>query len=100
MNPEPAGGRNGYWMPTVVFDASTGITRTHLQQAFERADIDARVFFWPLTALPMFEQVEADTPVAFELSQRGFNLPSYHDMSQADQQRVIDVVLSLMGHAK
>ncbi|WP_419736698.1 DegT/DnrJ/EryC1/StrS family aminotransferase [Pseudomonas sp. COR18] len=92
LNPQPAHSRNGYWMPTVVFDAETGITRETLIEAFQAANIDARVFFWPLSSLPMFEGVSVDTPMAFSLSGRAINLPSYHDMTDADQQRVIDVI--------
>jgi perosamine synthetase len=68
--------------------------------AFQAADIDARVFFWPLSSLPMFSEYAVDTPLAFALPERAFNLPSYHDMTDADQQRVVQVVLDLLarGH--
>lgn len=97
LNPEPAHSRNGYWMPTVVFDAETGIHRDELIAAFQAADIDARVFFWPLSSLPMFSEHVVDTPMAVDLPERAFNLPSYHDMTDADQQRVIDVVRALLA---
>ena len=54
INPEPEGIVNGAWMPTVVFDAKTEVTREKLQKAFLTENIDARVFFWPLSSLPMF----------------------------------------------
>ncbi|WP_248802276.1 DegT/DnrJ/EryC1/StrS family aminotransferase [Pseudomonas sp. MWU13-2100] len=92
MNPQPEHSRNGYWMPTVVFDVGTGVTREILIESFQAADIDARVFFWPLSSLPMFCDKPVVTPIAFSLSERAINLPSYHDMSDADQQRVIDVI--------
>ena len=47
MNPELVGTVNGAWMPTVVFDVETGITRESLQAAFAAENIDARVFFHP-----------------------------------------------------
>lgn len=97
MNPQPAHAQNGYWMPTVVFDESTGVTREELIEAFQAADIDARVFFWPLSSLPMFD-VPVTTPVAFALPGRAINLPSYHDMTEADQNRVIEVVRVVLKH--
>ncbi|MHC8310372.1 DegT/DnrJ/EryC1/StrS family aminotransferase [Pseudomonas sp. GT1P32] len=97
LNPEPAHARNGYWMPTVVFDAGTGIHRDEMIAAFQAADIDARVFFWPLSSLPMFSEHVVDTPVSFALPERAFNLPSYHDMTDADQARVVDVVRTLLA---
>ena len=51
LNPEPAGTLNGCWMPTLVFDPASGVTRERLLAALQAADIDGRVFFWPLSGL-------------------------------------------------
>ena len=55
MNPEPPGTTNGYWMPTVVMDETVSFDREALLKAFGADQIDGRVFFWPLSSLPMFE---------------------------------------------
>jgi perosamine synthetase len=91
LNVEPAGVTNGYWMPTVVFDRDTGVSREQLIEAFKQADIDARVFFWPLSELPMFEARPGSTN-ARDIAGRAINLPSYHDMDQVAQARVADVI--------
>ncbi|MGV2099615.1 DegT/DnrJ/EryC1/StrS family aminotransferase [Rhizobium sp. 21-4511-3d] len=96
MNPEPAGSQNGFWMPTVVFAKETGITRERLQEVFAAENIDARVFFWPLSSLPSFESVESNA-VAYDLPGRAINLPSYHDMNARDIERVISVI-EAAGH--
>jgi perosamine synthetase len=88
MNPEPAGTVNGAWMPTVVFARETGVTREALLSAFEAENIDARVFFHPLSGLPMFEPVRANR-VAHDLPGRAINLPSFHDMTDEEQARVV-----------
>jgi perosamine synthetase len=91
LNPEPAGCVNGAWMPTVVFDERLGVTREALQAAFAAENIDARVFFHPLSSLPMF----ADQPEnrwAWSIPTRAINLPSFHDMTSQEQERVIAVV--------
>ena len=90
MNPEPTGTRNGYWMPTLVFARHTGVTREMLQAAFAAEYIDARVFFWPLSSLPPFEPAQKNL-IASELPDRAINLPSYHDMTQDNQDRVIEL---------
>jgi perosamine synthetase len=95
FNPEPAGCVNGAWMPTVVFDAGLGIDREVLLQAFRAVSIDARVFFYPLSQLDMFEAVPGNR-VAWDLPERAINLPSYHDMTDADQDRVAEVIHDLM----
>jgi perosamine synthetase len=94
LNPERQGTVNGAWMPTVVFDKSTGVTRERLQSVFALADIDARVFFHPLSALPMFEN-QSQNIHAHDIPTRAINLPSYHDMADHDIERVCSVVGSL-----
>jgi perosamine synthetase len=95
MNPEPSNTVNGAWMPTVVFDVSTGITREKLAAAFAADNIDARVFFYPLSGLSMFDAVRINR-YAWEIPERAINLPSYHDMTAADQDRVVAVVRKLL----
>lgn len=91
MNPEPAGTINGAWMPTVVFDESSGVTREELQQALGAENVDARVFFWPLSGMDMFEPV-CQNHNAWSIPGRAINLPSYHDIDPRDLTRVIDVI--------
>lgn len=91
LNPEPAVGANGAWMPTAVFSPESGVKREGLQRAFASANIDARVFFHPLSSLPMFGSGPGQT-LAADIASRAINLPSYHDMSDDDQQRVALVV--------
>jgi perosamine synthetase len=95
MNPEPEGTVNGAWMPTAVFAPETGITRERLQAAFAAESIDARVFFHPLTTLPMFGS-QAGAPRAADIATRAINLPSFHDMTDAEQQRVVDVIRAVL----
>lgn len=94
MNPEPAGTVNGAWMPTAVFAPQTGITREKLQAAFAAANIDARVFFWPLSSLPMFEPVKTNVN-AWDIPGRAINLPSYHDIVENDLGRVVQTIVEL-----
>lgn len=98
MNPEPPDTEIGAWMPTVVFDVSTGVTREKLQQAFAAENIDARVFFHPLSSLPMFDEV-CSNYVAWSLPGRAINLPSFHEISSTEQGRIVDVIRSVLGNS-
>jgi perosamine synthetase len=91
MNPEPEGAINGAWMPTVVFAEATGITREKLQAAFAAENVDARVFFWPLSGLPMFRPVSSNNQ-AWSIPDRAINLPSYHDITPEEMARVCAVL--------
>lgn len=91
LNPEPVGTMNGAWMPTAVFDAQTGVTQEKLQAAFAEDNIDARVFFYALSSLPMFEERQQNC-YALDIPIRAINLPSYHDMTTAEQERIVRVI--------
>lgn len=96
LNPEPGGMVHGAWMPTVVIEPETGVTRQMLQAAFAAENIDARVFFHPLSSLPMFED-QPNNRFARDLSDRAINLPSYHDLVISDILRVTDVLMSRLS---
>jgi perosamine synthetase len=95
LNPEHAGTINGCWMPSLVFSHETGVTRETLQAAFSADNIDARVFFWPLSSLPAFNPVHQNR-VAYDIPGRAINLPSYHDISSNELDRVISVVRTVL----
>lgn len=96
MNPEPQGCRNGYWMPTLLFDASLGPVKDRVLGALRAADVDARVFFHPLSDLGLIER-RVPTPISHDISARALNLPSYHDLTEADLARVVAVVRETVG---
>jgi perosamine synthetase len=91
MNLEKKGNINGYWMPTIVFPSETRISSIDIQTAFESANIDARIFFWPLTSLPTFK-TEKKNSLSYSISSRAINLPSFHSISKKDLLRVTEVV--------
>jgi perosamine synthetase len=95
INPTDDGCINGAWMPTLVFQPELGITREILQNAFINENIDARVFFWPLSSLPMFKSVPTNLN-AWDIPNRAINLPSYHDMTEDDLQKIGNLVLNLI----
>ncbi|WP_248799494.1 DegT/DnrJ/EryC1/StrS family aminotransferase [Pseudomonas sp. MWU13-2105] len=94
LNAQREGTLIGAWMPTVVFAEHTGMSRERLQSAFQAANIDARVFFHPLSSLPMFE-ARPENVNAYSIPLRAMNLPSYHDLTTADVDRVCSVFSTL-----
>ncbi len=91
MNPEPLGTINGYWMPTIVAEEDVAFDRKALLAAFKADDIDGRVFFWPLSMLPMFE-AKPENDVSYSLYDRAINLPTYHDLTDEEMERVVRLV--------
>ncbi len=81
---------NGYWMPTIVFDLDSGIKTNFLIEQFSKQNIDARVFFWPLSKMPMFTENQQNVN-SYSIYKRAINLPSYHDMTHLEQDRVLSI---------
>lgn len=95
LNPEPSGMVNGYWMPTAVFSHELGISQDKLISKFQSHNIDARVFFHPLSSLPMFVP-NLENKNAWDVHKRAINLPSYHEILEADIIRVAEVIYELV----
>lgn len=96
MNPESSGTTNGYWMPTIVVDDDVPFDREALLAAFKNDNIDGRVFFWPLSSLPSFKRHPKNV-VSHSLSLRAMNLPSYHELTHTDLNRVVACVRKLVN---
>jgi perosamine synthetase len=96
MNPEKSGTINGYWMPTIVCDRSLKFDRQKLLDCFTANNIDGRVFFYPLSMMPMFEE-KRENVVSYDLYERALNLPSYHDMTAEDIHVVTELVKKVVG---
>lgn len=95
LNPEPTDGANGAWMPTAVFIPDSGVTRERLLEKFRANNIDARAFFYPLSDQPMFKPIPKNRR-ARDIAARAVNLPSFHDMAEAELDRVTHILLSFV----
>ena len=91
MNPEPPGTTNGYWMPTIVVDDDVAFDRDRLIAAFRNDNIDGRIFFWPLSMLPPFAG-HPKSATSYSRYPRALNLPSYHDITDDEMRRVVNLV--------
>lgn len=96
LNVEPVGTVIGAWMPTAVFSPESGLTCKSLQKDLAALNVDARVFFSPLSGLPMFEPNLSNIN-AWSIPERAINLPSYHELSREQQDTIIDVVIKRLG---
>ena len=99
LNPEPDYVINGAWMPNIVFDKKLGINRDLLLKTFQSENIDARVFFWPLSSLAMFETVKTNEN-SWDISNRSINLPSFHDLHNQQIDRITSLIIELLDECK
>jgi len=94
MNPEPLGNINGAWMPTLSFSPESGVTFDQLKDRFSACNIDARPFFAPLSSTPCFAPRPANIN-SYRIAKHSINLPSFHDISHTELDRVIDAIKDL-----
>ena len=91
LNPNKKGEVNSYWMPTVILKKSLKVNREDIFKELKKNNIDNRVFFYPLSILPMFK-ANKKNKVSYNIYKRGFNLPSYFDMSERDIKKISKIL--------
>ena len=89
MNIEPENSINSSWMPTLFVNKQTEC-RDGLLDCLQKINIDARPTFWPLTSTRLFNKKENKNAYFFQ--SRSLNLPSYHDMTDSDQELVCEAI--------
>lgn len=88
----------GFWMPNLVFEEQLDVSREKAFDEFKKNNIDARVFFWPLSSLPMINtDLSASNFNSYDIASRSINLPSYHDMTDSQLMRVVNVVKEIIN---
>lgn len=97
LNAEPAGTKNSYWMPTIIFGTSHNINRSELFAFLSARNIDNRPFFYPLSSLPMFEDLSTN-PVSYTIYERGINLPSFHDITNEQLEFVVESIKEYLAN--
>ena len=102
LNAEPPGTRNSYWMVTVIPSPEYGVAKGQLLERLRARGIDARPFFYPLSALPPYAARAqacgaADrNPNAYRLSETGVNLPSGLQLTEPVVDRVCAAFLDAL----
>lgn len=98
----PDGVESNYSYFPVLVGAEYPLTRDELYDWLKTRGIFARRYFYPLlSALPMYCGLPSagaeNLPVATDAAQRVLCLPIYPDLTEAEQSRVIDAILSPIG---
>lgn len=90
------------WLTALTVDPEqTGVTRTEIIEALDRANIEARPVWKPMQLQPLFEGIayyshEDGNSISDHLFTNGLCLPSGTNMSVDEQQRVIDIIHALV----
>jgi perosamine synthetase len=91
----PAKGKSVCWIFHFRVTRAAKATRDQLMAALSRARIDSRPVFYPMTELPPYASKEP-YPVSHAISSEGIGLPTGANLSNEQQDRVIQTVLDAL----
>jgi perosamine synthetase len=98
LNPDVPGLHNSYWMTTVVLDRDIGLTKETVVPFLRQNGVDARPFFYPLSAIPAFQDTlhaaaaRARNVNSYLITPYGINLPSALALLRRDVANVCGVL--------
>lgn len=95
LNPEQPYVQNSYWMPTIVFGQSYELDIEAVISALNAEGIAARPFFFPVSSLPMYQNV-SENMISYLMNKRALNLPNYFEMSRQDVEWIVQVLEGLV----
>jgi perosamine synthetase len=76
-----------YWMYNIFLREGNEGRRDAVMLQLDKAGIETRPVFYPMHILPPYKD-DLAYPIADEWAQRGINLPTHQDLTQADVQRI------------
>lgn len=95
--PEAPYGTCTFWLTCLTIDPQAfGVDREAIRQRLEADSIESRPVWKPMHLQPLYADAPARAgQVAQDLFERGLCLPSGHGLSDADRQRIADIIRSL-----
>jgi len=102
LNFQAQGVRNTYWMVTIVLGPSYEISKEELIAQFKKRNIDTRPFFYPLSSLPAYENLEQAkeaqrcNDVIYRLSPHSINLPCALNMTEEQTHYVCETLQEIL----
>lgn len=88
------------WMSSVILDPDRHPKRQEVCGRMKALGVDTRPFFPPVSTFPMFADGAGPGPVAARLGAQGINLPSGHNLTEADIDRVAEAFRAAIKPAR
>lgn len=102
LNYEAPGTVNTYWMVTVIIDKNYKLRKEKLIDLLTKQYIDCRPFFYPLSSLPAYKQLDQakqarqHNKVSYKICPYGLNLPSALNMTEEKIEQVCNILKTIL----
>ncbi|MBN2788819.1 MAG: aminotransferase class I/II-fold pyridoxal phosphate-dependent enzyme [Candidatus Delongbacteria bacterium] len=99
FQPEIKGSFSNKWLTAITIDPEkTNITREDIRLELQKHNIESRPLWKPMHLQPVFKDcISYTNGVSEELFKNGLCLPSDTNMTEADQERVIEIIKKITG---
>lgn len=103
LNYEAPNTKNTYWMVTIIIDEKFGLKKEKLMTWMLGKGIDCRPFFYPLSSLPAYQDLEQAKQAqqrnknAYKISPYGLNLPCGMNMTEEKVDYVCQILKRIIG---
>ena len=97
LNAEAPYARSIYWMSSIILGDKARVSRNDVIKGLKERGVDSRPFFPPMSSFPMFKSCEVQNPVAYRVSKNGVNLPSGHNLTEEDVERVCTALKEVLS---
>ena len=99
--PEAPNSKSNRWLTTLTIDPEkTGVNRTQIIEALEKENIESRPVWKPMHMQPLYKDCAYVTSgkedISAKLFKNGLCLPSGSNLSETDQNRIIDIIFSVL----
>src|SRR2546421_4416430 len=87
---------NAYWLIVLQIEGMDEVRREAFMNKLRENQVDSRPFFYPMSAMPYFQNEKPDNPVTYKIYKEGINLPTYYDLTEEDVEYVCKTVKHIL----
>jgi perosamine synthetase len=89
---EQTGTVHSYWMNSIILDCDQDQRDKFIEYLSNRG-VDTRPLFYPIHMMPMYSHKYQSHKVSEDISRRGFNIPSYPDLTEKELEYICESIL-------
>lgn len=85
---------HSYWICSILTKGADICNAT--RKALANAGVETRPLFPPIHLMPIYHGKSGDFPIAEDISSRGFNLPSYPELTEKNIDYIVEIIKAVI----